>query len=291
MRFSIFVFLFLLGVEPASAGGLPYLIGTEASIEAIAQAFASPALPSLDGDGQKLTPMFGVVTITGVDDSGDLPPGTNTSIYNGQVKGNVASLTYASVGKGDFGYFVVFAGTKLTGGSMTAKWSSGTDTVTNISATGYTATAALSYRLIGSEKSIFALGLFAGPAYMSVSATENVVQAGGTPASVSFDGSFHGLYYGLQLELRIADFKLNPYLTSYTDLGDHCRQDLNVQSQLPVTSLCLGGQPGYDIDTTMWGVGINVGYGPFTLNVDSEGNGVHRYLKAKSYALSYGIHF
>jgi hypothetical protein len=281
--------------QHALAGGLPYLVGTEAAVEATSQAFASPPLPSLDGDGRRITPMFGIVTIEGVDDSSDYQSGSNHSVYDGQVHAKLESLSYSSTGRGDLGYFVILSGTQVTG-AMNSTDSEGTYKVTDIASSGYMATAGASYRLIGSDKSIFALGLFGGPGYMSVAATETVlqpiaIQPGHPQVNVSFNSDFYGLYYGMQFLFRVGQFRINPYLATFADTSPRCRKNLSIQGTASITSLCESGEEGFGVSGSLWAVGLNLGYGGFSLNVYSQAFTVTRYLKASSYNLSYSFHF
>jgi hypothetical protein len=288
--FALSIAFVLLNAAQSSAGGITYLVGSEAAVEATAQVFASPALPSLDNEVRRLTPMVGLVSVKGVDDTADIPPGQSTSVYDGELKGNLASLTFSSSGNGDFGYFVVFAGTKLFG-AMTSTYGGKTDYVKDISSTGYTGIAGASYRMIGDAKSGFALGVFAGPGAMSVKSNQTVVQSDATTANVSTDSKFYGVYGGIQLLFRLSQFRINPYVTTFKDLTDHCRNDVTVQGNALLTAYCINGQQGFEVDASILGVGLNIGNGPFNLNVYSEGIGTHHYLKATSYALSYGINF
>lgn len=274
------------------ANGLDDALGLEASIQAASQAFASPALPSLDNSGPILRPMIGSVSVAGVDggDAASAPPGSFTPVYTGQVQGQMASLTYNSSGGSDLGFFATLAWDHVTG-NMAVSLQTNTDSISNISATAVIASTGLSYRAIGSATSIFAFGLFAGPAFMLTMNSETVTQSDGTNSQTSMSPNIYGYYAGAQAIVRIGKFFINPYVDYFNDLSNHCRQD-TVQagtSVNQVTTYCLSGQQGVEVDGSIFADGINIGWGPVHINVYSTGQGAESYLKATSYTLSYSF--
>ena len=286
-----FLLASLISVQPAIASNLPEVIAFDAANEAAAQIFSSPALPSLDNEGASITPLFGVVTMEGVDETAMVQDGPEFTIHNkGEIKGNVAGLSFNFSGQGDLGFFATAAWTKVSG-EMHSSYDhvvSVVNDIRDISAETYIGVVGLNYRLVGTAKSFFALGVFGGPAMISSKTSAKFVHADGTSTNVKLDPETTAAYIGLQMMFRPGNFRINPYLNLLGNTSVGCYKPTYEGDPYPAGQYnqCMNGEPGVSAFAGIVGAGINVGYGRFNFGLVQSASGTNQAFKSKPLVFS-----
>jgi hypothetical protein len=272
--------------------------GFDTALEAAAQVFSSPALPSLDNEGFSITPLYGTVTVSGQNETATIESGGQTSSIDisneGELKGDVAGLSLNYSGKGDLGFFVFIAGSRVNGDMTTTTVGAALNTATkirDISAQSTIETFGLNWRFIGDAKSKFAMGIFGGPAFVQSKTSATFDQADGTSTKVLLDPNLSALYLGLQMMFRLGEFRINPYLNLLASTSEKCEQPTYEGDPYPVGQYnrCQNGEKGVDTRAGIYGSGINAGYGRFQFGLISEGGGTNGAFKAKALMFSYRI--
>jgi hypothetical protein len=275
----------------ALAAGFPEALGFSASMEAVAQVLSSPALPSLDNEGLSATPLFGTVQMEGVDETVTLMNGTSATYTNrGELKGDVAGLTLNYSGNGDLGFFLTTAWAQV-GGDMRSTILSSTFDVRDISAESYVGAIGAQYRVVGTAKSSFAMGIFGGPAYISSKTSEHFIQSNGSTTKVELDPQLQAFYFGLQMMIRFKEFRINPYLNVLESSNKTCQLPSYTGDPYPLAqyNICQNGDHGIDTMTALAGTGVNVGYGRFQIGLLQFGGSTTQSLKATRLMFSYRI--
>jgi hypothetical protein len=271
----------------------PESFAFETSMEAAGQVLSSPALPSLDNDAVfSISPLAGTVKVEGVDESDSLPDGSTLSLQNrGTVNGQVAGLTLNYSGKGDLGFFAITAWSKVQGdmASYNQTFSVNTD-VRNISAETYVGAIGLTYRLVGSAKSKFALGIFGGPAFIKSKTTSDIYHSAGV-TSVTVNPDISGYYLGLQFTIRIGEFHINPYVNMLGNPNSQCLVPSYSGADYPTAqwNKCANGEHGLTTFAVLAGSGINIGYGRFQFGVATQGGTGSPSLKTTPLLFSFRI--
>jgi hypothetical protein len=238
------------------------MIGAEIGVVVARKLFAAPPLPNLDGGGVTVSVQYGYVDAKSklsVDGGGGAPIASS-----GGASGNTGGFGVSIPTKGNYGYFFFGIGNKIRGDVSVTQ--SGTETyrISNIEADTFSAAGGISYRVIGTDKSFFALAPFIGPYYMQIHAMSDFVPSssvgGGAPTHFAVDPTMYGLFEGIQLILRMGPLRINPYLLASQDMSKQCR-DVRVTG--PATPY------GCELDGTMVGAGLFLGLGPIRLNVFS----------------------
>lgn len=291
--FSLIVFC--LFSQKAFSGNLPEVTGFDAALEAASQVFSSPALPSLDNEGFSITPLYGTVTVEGVNETATVDPGGTIDITNeGELKGDVAGLSVNYSGKGDLGFFIFVAASRVQGDMTTTsvgEISSTTSNIRDISAQSTIETLGLNWRFAGNAKSKSAMGLFGGPAFIQSKTSARFDQADGTSTKVILNPDLSGIYLGLQAMFRWSEFRLNPYLNVLFSPSQRCVVPTYEGDPYPVGqyNTCQNGEHGVDTVAFLHGIGINGGYGRFQFGLASQGGGSNGALKAKALMFSFRI--
>jgi hypothetical protein len=290
--FYFLLLVSLLTVTQASAFNQPEVLGFDAANEAAAQVFSSPALPSLDNEGNSLTPVYGTVKMEGADvDVTTTDTGANSTVYNsGEIKGEVAGLTFNHSGQGDLAFFAMAAWSRVSG-DMTSIFEGRTTEVHDISAQSYIGVAGLSYRVVGTAKSFYALGLFAGPAFINAKTSVRIQQSDGKSTTVTLNPETQAAYVGMQMMFRPGLFRINPYLNILANTKFSCYQPTYEGDAYPDSqyNLCQNGDRGVTAFAGLVGVGINIGYGRFQFGLVHTGSGGDPSLKSTSLVLSFRI--
>jgi hypothetical protein len=261
-------------------------------MEAAGQILSSPALPSLDNDGTSITPIYGIVKIEAQNEEATLDTGEPLPIENhGTMNGQIAGLTFNRSGSGNLGIFAILGWAKVAGDltSYTPKYDQTTD-VRNISAETYAGAAGLTYRLIGDQKSTFAMGIFGGPAMIKSKSTSQIYHSAGiTEVSTKLD--INGYYLGLQFVIRLGGFRINPYLNVMGNPNPQCMKPEYKGDAYPFEqwNKCQNGEHGVDTFAVIAGSGINVGYGRFQFGLLQQGGTGTQALKAKPLIFSLRI--
>lgn len=281
----------LLSSLTASASNLPEAIGFDASMEAVGQVLSSPALPSLDNDGFSITPLYGIVKMEGVDET-VTSEGLGESVYEnrGELKGDIAGLTFNYSGKGDLGVFLTTAWSRVDGDMQTSAFGNTSD-VRDISAQSFVGALGLTYRAVGTDKSTFALGLFGGPAYISSTTSAKFFHEDGTVTKVTLNPKMNAIYFGLQLMFRFGEFRLNPFLNLLGNPSVGCEKPTYEGDPYPIAQYnrCMNGDPGISTIAAIGGSGINIGYGRFQLSLIQIGGSGSQSLKSTPLMISYRI--
>jgi hypothetical protein len=262
-------------------------------MEAAGQVLSSPALPSLDNDGIfSISPLYGTVKIEGAEETSAMPDGTPLTIQNhGTVQGQVAGLTLNYSGKGDLGYFAIAAWSKVNGdmASNISIFNADTD-VRNISAESTIGALGLTYRLIGDAKSMFAMGVFGGPAVIKSKTSSEIYHTGGV-TKVTVNPDITGYYLGFQFTLRFGEFHINPYLNILGNPNPQCLKPEYAGAAFPSAqwNTCDNGEHGVSTFAVLAGNGINVGYGRFQFGVATQGGTGTQSLKTTPLMFSFRI--
>lgn len=293
MTFRKFSFSFILSSiisTQAFAIGYPESTAFEMSMEAAGQILSSPALPSLDNNGKSLSPLVGIVTMEGIREEGTLANGDPLIIDNsGTVNGQLAGLTFNHSGKGDLGFFGMLGYSKVTGEikSVISTFAYTTD-VRDISAQSLVGAAGLTYRLIGDDKSTFAMGVFGGPAFISSEASANIHHDTGV-TKVTTKPNISGVYFGLQLALRFGKFRINPYMNVLGNSDPQCiKPDYSGDAYATAQyNRCDNGEAGVMTFAVLGGTGINIGYGRFQFGLVQTGGTGQQSLKSTPILFSF----
>jgi hypothetical protein len=289
---SHFLTLAVLFISQSTfASSLPEALGFDASMEAVGQVLSSPALPSLDNEGFSVTPLYGTVSMEGVDETVILMDGTETTYENrGELKGDIAGLTLNYSGDGDLGFFITAAGARV-GGDMKSSILGTNFDVRDVSAQSYVSALGAQYRVVGTAKSIFAMGIFGGPAIIQSKTSATFVQNNGDTTKVTLDPNLQGIYFGLQLMLRFGEFRVNPYMNFLGNPNGTCQVPSYEGAAYPTAqyNTCSNGEHGIDTFATTGGSGINVGYGRFQFGILQWGGTGSPSLRTTRLMFSYRI--
>lgn len=264
----------------------------ETSMEAAGQILSSPALPSLDNENMSLTPLVGIVTMEGITEEASLENGDPLRIENrGTVKGQIAGLSFNYSTKGDVGYFALLGMGRVEGdmASYIGAFSTTSD-VRNISAQSLVGAVGLTYRLIGDQKSKFAMGIFAGPAFIKSTTTSQVHHDSGV-TKVTVNPDISGYYFGLQFAFRFGFLRINPYMNILGNPGVQCLKPEYSGDTYPTQQYnrCDNGEHGVSTFAVLGGSGINVGYGRFQIGLVQSGGTGQQSMKTTPLLLSFRV--
>jgi hypothetical protein len=264
-----------------------------AAIETIA---TSSPLPNLDGNGFVLTPQYGILKTELLDKPGVTDIYTPKPSYSGAVNGTSIGLAVTLPSRGDFGFFLYGATAQQSGDFKIDYDIAPTVNYTDFNASGTFYFAAVQYRAIGDDKSRFALGVFAGPGYYAFRSrvTYNQVNATLPASTVTFNPSGIGPLLGLQLMVRLGNFRINPYMMGFTGATDKCQPiDIPAGGQLEKDLFtCEGKTASAEAPTGFGGLGLIVGYKNLRFRALSflPAQDV-RPMQVTAYSLSYGFEF
>jgi hypothetical protein len=280
--FQYFLLLSLISASKASAMGSPEVRAYEAAIEATAQIFSSPALPSLDNDGASISPIYGTVKMEG---QNEIWNSSTTGDYrvenNGEIRGEVAGLAYNYSGKGDFGFFATAAWSRVEGDMVSSSPTESFD-LRDITAQNYVGVFGVNYRAVGTDKSFFALGFFGGPAFISAKTSSRIVYLNGTSTKVTLNPDTSALYLGMQMMFRKGNFRLNPYVNILGNTNMECYKPTYEGAPYVAAqhTRCSNGETGVSTVAVLAGAGLNVGYGRLNFGLWSVAGGANGSLKS-----------
>lgn len=268
-----------MGVDVANAG-----------IETIA---TSVPLPSLDGSSLVVTPQLGMITTELVNKPGVTEVDAD---YSGAAKGTSFGLALTFPTNTNFSYFGYAGYIQQTGEFMIDYETMPTVRYTDFKASGSFIFAALQYRAYGEAQSPMALGLFLGPALYSFQSdvTYDQENAGPPSSDLKFNPSGSGVLYGLQLTFRLTDFRINPYLISFSPMSDKCQKvEIPDGGQLQESSFTCGGTEGRaESPGGFGGLGVVLGYKSIRVKLLSLLPAQESQpLQVSSYAFAYSLVF
>jgi hypothetical protein len=178
----ILIPFFLLTAHMASATSPT--MGAEISVLVARKMFASPPLPNLDGGGVSVSANYGYAKATSKL-SEAMPNGTPIT-SSGGAAGNTGGLGVSIPTNGDLGYFGFVQASNISGETIVNQGGTESYRISNIKAETYTGAGGLSYRLVGTDKSIFAMAPFVGPYYIHIHSTSDFVPTLGGGSSTNF---------------------------------------------------------------------------------------------------------
>ncbi|MES2965407.1 MAG: hypothetical protein V4760_16110, partial [Bdellovibrionota bacterium] len=220
-----FALLLVISVFSTSAFATSPMFGATMSVVIAQQMLAAPPLPSLEGGERTIAPQYGYVSVKQAFTE-PVPTG-GTFNTTGGVSGNTAGLSLMIPTKGDWGFFLFALGSRITGKSDAFQDGVATYSITDVKSDTLAGAGGVSYRLIGDDDSILALGVYGGPAFIKISSSSKFTSSGNFGASseaeFTFDPQFTGLYNGLQLSVRFGKLVVNPYLVMFQESGDRCQ--------------------------------------------------------------------
>ena len=289
----VFCSLLLSGLSYSFSAHAHPTMGVSVANAAVETLIISAPLPSLDGGSFTITPQYGVIKTQLVDKPGLFETEIPKPSHSGEVNGTSAGLGLTFASKSDLSFFIYGTGAQQTGDFQIAYDTAPTVHYTDFKVKAVTAFAAAQYRLVGDEKSGFAMGLFAGPGIYNFDSSLVYDQEGPGPAAstVEFNPSGTGMLTGLQMMFRAGGLRLNPYLMGFTNLGEACQEVEISTGQLNPSQFTCGGKEGYaEVPKGFGGVGIKLGYksllfNAFTMLPAQEVTPI----KVTSYSLSIGI--
>jgi hypothetical protein len=287
---ALFIALF-----PLCAEAYPTIGATlaNAAIETIA---TSSPLPNLDGNGLTMTPQFGILKTELINKPGVTDIFSPKPNYSGEVNGNNIGLGITLPSRGNFSYFLYATSAQQSGEFKIDYDIAPTIHYTDFKASGAFAFVAVQYRLIGDDKSKFALGVFGGPGYYSFQSnvTYNQVNASLPASTVTFNPSGFGPLLGFQLMVRLGNFRINPYMMGFAGASKKCQPvEITGGGQLQNDSFTCGGDAGYsEAPTGFGGLGLVLGYKNMRFRVLSflPAQAI-RPKQVSAYSLSYGFQF
>ena len=259
-------------LTPAARGSSPAL-GADLAGSIAQRLLAAPPLPSLDGEGFTIAPQYGYIEAD-LSDSFTSDSSGHQMRFEGRAAGNTLGLSFSGSNKSGWGFYLFGVGSKISGNSKTFQDGVNTYDIKDVEATSIAGATGLTYRILGSDKSTFALGLFGGPAAINVTSTsifETTPAIGSSYAKYHFDPKFYGALQGLQLVARFGAFRVNPYLLYFATANEACQSITSEPGATkPSSELTCGGEPG-KLETfgSFPAVGLFLGYGSFRFNVFS----------------------
>ena len=294
-------YLMVLSVLAASlmasiAGATGANIGSDISSAVAQNLMGSPPLPSLEGGSVTLSPQYGYVEVKAV---GEYSVNSVPYTYSGTTKGNTFGLSLSGSSKGGWGFFV-YAGYSRIGGEVESASAAGEkgDGIMEIKAESTGAAAAITYRLIGTEKSTFALGVFTGPGYIGVKSSgvyDAHPPSGGATgqAKYEFNPTSTGAFSGVQLAWRLGDFLINPYLTVFASPSSVCQpmEYETISGEINDSYFqCMNQKKMLAVFPSFVSIGMFLGYKTFRFSLFSS-TGTLETLEITNYSASIGIPF
>ncbi len=266
--------------------------GAEMSIAISQQLLAAPPLPSLEDPKHMISPQFGFVNASA---EGEFPTDTGGQFrFDGATKGNTAGLSVTFPASNQLAYYLFAVGTQVTGEVTCFQDGVQSYAIQNIKSQSLAVAAGASYRALGTATSAAALGLFAGPYYLTTHSTSDFVPSaeigGGATEGFTFNPTFAGALFGTQVSFRMGSLTINPYALAALDFGDECK---DISSDNPnsswISAMTCNGSAGKVIaHSSFVGYGLFAGYRSFRVNVYSKADAVNPLIKVTSYSASLG---
>lgn len=296
----MFLYLIVLKLlsSPVAHAEVSPTIGAQISVAAAQELLASPPLPSLENGGSKsIAPQAGymVANTSGHEDGETIGSVTIPGYdYKGKIEGGSAGVGFTSPPNGRIGWFGLMIGSYMKGDITINDDTAGTARLKDITSKVLAGAAGISVRVLGESKSMFAVGLFAGPAFMKVESSFTVVNTG-INDRYKLNPLMYGPYGGLQAKLRLGNFLINPYVLYFDDLKRKCKKfdempnNQNLQCESETNAEKRGG--GTDLDATFTAYGVFLGYKRLRLNVYSNALRAKEFdeIDMTTYSLSYAF--
>jgi len=270
------LFTTLLPLPIFADTALDPVFGVKVSIVAMQGLLASLPPPSLEKGGFAV-PVQGTY-LTGKA-TGPMP-GIGT--YNATFKGNgyTAGLTSGEVY--DFRFFVMAMANSMNG-SVDINPTTSSFALThldNVKTSGQAVIAGLGYRLIGGDKSPFALGLFGGGAAFKFNSQFSIPGGYGFESTYESNPTIAGPLAGLQFDVKLGPIFINPYGFFFSDQSKCKAYDSPTN---PTSDGCLTTSASFTA------FGLNVGYKSLRLNAYSMVRNSQDLdsVKINAYSLSY----
>ena len=215
--------IFILLISCQARADLDVSTATRISLGAAQNLLAAPPLPTLDAGGKyTVAPALGIMSaslegtgqpMAAMPDS--VPPmPAYTPTYSGKLNGYSAGLSFTSPTYGRTGFFLFLVGSQMTGEIDVYFGSQVAFAMKNLKAQALACAGGVSYRFVGDSKSKYAMGAFLGPAYMNLDSAFDPAQylPLGTGEDYEFKISVLAAYAGVQGQVRVWKFLINPYV-------------------------------------------------------------------------------
>ena len=218
--------------------------------------------------------------------------------FSGGAKGSTGGLSFSSTLSKNLWIYFFALGTTAKGNVDSFQNGIATYSMKNISSESVAISGGFSYRVLGTEKSFAALGVFAGPYLIKINSksTFTTVATAGPATSINYEFNplLSGLMIGVQSSLRFARyFVLSPYVLIATDLGPQCQTLKGDQAaSSPESEPTCGGKAGMTgASSSFAAFGSFVSLGIFRFNIYAKNATATNGIYVTSYSGSIGISY
>jgi hypothetical protein len=292
-NFAAFCAAFLFA--QTAAASLDPTIGAQMAVASAQDLLVSPPLPRLEAGGRwAVTPQIGYMYAQSSSELAAAEGQPATASYTGKLTGFSGGLGFTSPTMGRAGFFGFVAYSSISGKIDIYDSTGLTATLDHMKSNVIAGVAGVNLRIIGDSKSPFAMGAFAGPAFMRVTSKFNVGPAGQPHDTYTMNPNISGGYFGVQAKVMLGKLGIGPYFLYMKEFTDNCKA-IQLESQFGGSIAGCAEDPnkeGYmDLAASFSGVGLFLSYNKFRFNVFSKAarDSAYSDIAISNYTVSYSF--